>query len=174
VARGLTARTKLAGLADFQQGSALEMPFEAGSFDGAYMIHVGMNVADKTGIFREVRRVLKPGALFTIFDILRVGDGAMRYPVPWALSEETSFVGTAKEYREALQKVGFEIAQERGRGAFGIAFTERVMARMAQGGPPALGLHLLVGEKTPLMIKNILAMMKETVLEPVEIYARTV
>jgi SAM-dependent methyltransferase len=174
VARGLTARTKLAGLADFQQGSALEMPFEAGSFDGAYMIHVGMNVADKTGVFREVRRVLKSGALFTIFDILRVGDGAMRYPVPWALSEETSFVATAKEYREALQKVGFEIAQERGRGAFGIAFTERVMARMAQGGPPALGLHLLVGEKTPLMIKNILAMMKETVLEPVEIYARTV
>lgn len=173
-ARGLTERTKLSGLADFQQGSALEMPFEAGSFDGAYMIHVGMNVADKTGVFREVRRVLKSGALFTIFDILRVGDGAMRYPVPWALSEETSFVGTAKEYREALQKVGFEIAQERGRGAFGIAFTERVMARMAQGGPPALGLHLIVGEKTPLMIKNILAMMKETVLEPVELYARAV
>jgi 2-polyprenyl-3-methyl-5-hydroxy-6-metoxy-1,4-benzoquinol methylase len=51
VARSLTARTKLDGLVEFRQGSALELPFDAGSFDGAYMIHVGMNVADKAGIF---------------------------------------------------------------------------------------------------------------------------
>jgi len=174
VARSLTARTKLDGLVEFRQGSALEMPFEAGSFEGAYMIHVGMNIADKAGIFREVRRVLKAGGLFTVFDILRVGDGAMRYPVPWALSEETSFVWAPNKYREALQNAEFRVEQERGRGPFGIAFTERVMARMAQGGPPALGLHLLMGEKAPMMIKNILAMMKEGVLEPVEVYARAV
>jgi ubiquinone/menaquinone biosynthesis C-methylase UbiE len=174
VARSLTARTKLDGLVEFRQGSALEMPFEPGSFDGAYMIHVGMNIADKAGIFREVRRVLKAGGLFTVFDILRVGEGAIQYPVPWALSEETSFVRTAKEYRDALQNAGFQIAQERGRGPFSIEFAERVMARMAQGGPPALGLHLLMGEKAPMMTRNILAMMKEGVLEPVEIYARAV
>jgi len=183
-AESLTGRTKLDGLAKFQQGSALAMPFERDTFDGAYMIHVGMNIADKAGIFREVRRVVKAGGLFTIFDIMstgdrRAGDGraleaAIRYPVPWALSGETSFVGTREEYREPLHKAGFEIVQERGRAAFGIEFTERVMARMAQGGPPALGLHLLMGEKTPLMIKNILAMMKEGVLEPVELQARAV
>jgi ubiquinone/menaquinone biosynthesis C-methylase UbiE len=174
VAGSLTVRTKLDGLVEFRQGSALEMPFERGSFDRAYMIHVGMNVADKGGIFKEVRRVLKPGGLFTIFDILRVGDGVMRYPVPWALSEETSFVRTAKDYRDGLQAAGFQIAQERGRGAFSIAFTERVMARMAQGGAPALGLHLLMGEKAPMMMRNILGMMKEGVLEPVEFHARAV
>ena len=48
------------------------------------------------------------------------------------------------------------------------------MARMAQGGPPALGLHLLMGEKAPIMIRNILAMMKEGILEPVELHARGV
>jgi SAM-dependent methyltransferase len=174
VARSLTVRTKLDGLVEFRQGSALEMPFEGESFDRAYMIHVGMNIADKTGIFREVRRVLKAGGLFTVFDIVRVKEGAIQYPVPWALSEETSFVGTTKDYREALQGAGFQIAQERGRGPFAIELTERVMARIAQGGPPALGLHLLMGEKTPVMIKNILAMMKEGVLEAVEIYARAV
>jgi hypothetical protein len=79
-----------------------------------------------------------------------------------------------KDYREALQAAGFQIAQEHGRGPFGIAFAERVVARMAQGGPPALGLHLLMGEKAPVMSGNILAMMKEGVLEPVEIYARAV
>src|SRR5260370_16807163 len=107
VAGSLTRRTKLDGLAEFRQGSALELPFERGTFDRAYMIHVGMNIADKAGIFREVRRVLKPEGLFTIFVIMRTwngrtgdgrsGDGAIRYPVPWALSEETSFVAPLKE-----------------------------------------------------------------------------
>src|SRR6266853_2452326 len=189
VAGSLTRLTKLDGLAEFRQGSALDMPFEQDAFDGAYMIHVGMNVADKAGVFREVRRVVKAGGLFTIFDIMRSGEGrtkdgqtrdgraaeaAIHYPVPWALSEEASFVSTREEYREALQKAGFEIVRERGRRAFGIEFTERVMARMAQGGPPALGLHLLMGEKAPLMVKNILGMMKEGVLEPVELQARAV
>ena len=174
VATGLTKRTKLDGLVEFRQASALQLPFVAGTFDRAYMIHVGMNIADRSGIFQEVRRVLKPAGLFTVFDIMRTGDGPIRYPVPWALAEETSFVATAKDYRDALQLAGFRIAQERGRGPFSIEFTERMMARMAQGGPPALGLHLLMGEKTPLMVKNILAMMKEGILEPVELHARAV
>jgi len=174
VARSLTTRTKLDGLVEFRQGSALELPFAPGTFDRSYMIHVGMNIADKAGIFREVRRVLKPDGLFTVFDIVRTGHGPLRYPVPWATSEETSFVGEVKEYRDALQNAGFRIAQERGRREFSITFTERMMARMAQGSPPALGLHLLMGEKTPVMVKNILAMMKEGVLEPVEFHARAV
>jgi SAM-dependent methyltransferase len=172
VATSLTKRTKLDELVEFRQGSALELPFAADSFDRAYMLHVGMNIADKAGVFREVRRVLKPGGLFAVFDIVRIGNGVIRYPVPWALSEETSFVGRLKEYRDALEGAGFRVAAERGRGAFSIAFTERLMARMAQGGPPALGLHLLMGEKAPVMVGNILAAMKEGVLEPMEVFAR--
>jgi len=45
---------------------------------------------------------------------------------------------------------------------------------MEQDGPPALGLHLLMGEKAPIMTGNMLAMMKEGVLEPVELHARAV
>ena len=172
VATSLTKRTKLDGLVKFRQGSALELPFDRETFDRAYMIHVGMNIADKAGIFREVRRVLKAAGMFTIYDILRTRDGAIRYPVPWATSEETSFVGTVKEYRDALEDNKFRIVQERGRGAFAIEFTQRTLARMAQGGPPVLGLHLLMGEKAPLMAGNMLAALKEGILEPVELFAR--
>jgi MPBQ/MSBQ methyltransferase len=158
---------------------ALELPFERDTFDGAYMLHVGMNIADKAGIFREVRRVLKAGSLFSVYDILfgdagPTGKRAIQYPVPWALSEETSFVGTGKEYREALQKAGFEVTQERARTEFAIAFMERAMARMAQGGPPTLGLQLLLGDKAPVMMKSVLGMMKEGILQPVELYARAI
>jgi hypothetical protein len=43
---------------------------------------------------------------------------------------------------------------------------------MAKNGPPVLGLQLLMGENTPLMVKNVLAMMKEGLVEPVELVAR--
>jgi len=174
VAKSLTQLVKLERLVEFHQGSALQLPFEEKRFDRAYMIHVGMNIADKAGVFREVRRVLKPGGLFMVFDFMRAGDGAMRFPVPWALTEETSFVVAAKEYRKALAEAGFEIVHERGRRAFAIEFTEKTMARLAQGGPPALGLHLLMGEKTPVMAGNMFAMMKEGLVEPVEICGKAV
>ena len=173
-ARSLTKRVKLDALVDFQQGSALQMPFAPDTFDGAYMIHVGMNIADKAGIFREVRRVLKKGALFTVFDFVRSREGAIHFPVPWALSQGSSFVARVKDYRDALEKAGFRVEKERERQAFSIAFLERFMARMAQSGPPALGLHLLMGEQAPTMARNMLAMMKEGILEPVEMFARAV
>ncbi len=171
-AKRLTQVVKLDHLVDFRQGSALQMPFEKDMFDRACMIHVGMNIADKAGVYREVRRVLKPGGLFAIFDILRMGTGAIQYPVPWAMSEETSFVADMRQYTHALETSGFRMERERRRGAFGIEFTQKVVARLAGGGPPALGLHLLMGEKTSLMIKNILAGMEQGVMEPVEIVAR--
>lgn len=174
VAKSLTRRTKLDHLVDFIQASALDLKFGPKSFDRAYMIHVGMNIADKAGVFREVRRVLKPGGKFAIFDILRAGDAPMTYPVPWASSEETSFVVDHGGYRDALEKTGFHVERERVRTAFAIEFTERAIARAAQIGQPALALHLLMGDLAPVMIKNVLAMMKQGVLEPVEFFARAV
>jgi ubiquinone/menaquinone biosynthesis C-methylase UbiE len=174
VAQSLTRLVKLDHQVEFRLGSALELPFEAETFDRAYMIHVGMNLPDKAGVYREVRRVLKSGELFTVFDFVRTGDGPIRYPVPWALSEETSFVSSAKDYRDALESAGFRVAAERPRRDFAIQFIGQMMARLAQGGPPALGLHLLMGEHTPVMARNMLANMQEGILEPVELYARAV
>jgi ubiquinone/menaquinone biosynthesis C-methylase UbiE len=86
----LTHRTKLDHAVEFLHGSALALPFGTANFDRAYTIHAGMNIADKLGLFREVRRVLKPEGLFAIFDLMRPAEGPIRYPVPWALTGETS------------------------------------------------------------------------------------
>jgi SAM-dependent methyltransferase len=131
VANGLTRMVKLDPLVEFQQASALAVPFEPETFDGAFMIHAGMNIADKTGVCREVRRVLKSGGLFAVFDIVRTSDGTIRYPVPWAVDEETSFVAEVKDYRDALEEAGFRVVLERSRKAFAIEFTERAIARGA-------------------------------------------
>jgi SAM-dependent methyltransferase len=66
------------------QGSAVAMPFADSSFDGAYMLHVGMNIVDKEKLGLEVARVLRPGSLFGIYDVMQTGPGELAYPVPWA------------------------------------------------------------------------------------------
>ena len=74
-AQALARRVGLDGRVSYRQASALALPFEPGTFDGAYMMHVGMNIADKPAVFAEVRRVLKPGSRFGIFDVMRTGGG---------------------------------------------------------------------------------------------------
>jgi ubiquinone/menaquinone biosynthesis C-methylase UbiE len=172
VAQALTKFTKLESAAHFQQASALALPFGPASFDRAYMLHVGMNLADKAAVFREVRRVLKNGGIFALYDIMRSGPGNFAFPVPWAQSMETSFVAEPGDYRRALQEAGFRIEKERGRRQYAIEFTRQAMARVAEGGTPALGLHLLIGERTPDMMKSMLAAMQGGVLEPVEMIGR--
>jgi ubiquinone/menaquinone biosynthesis C-methylase UbiE len=61
--RVLTEWTGLTDQVQLLEGSVLDLPLEAASVDAAYMIHVGMNIADKVGIAREAKRVLKPGGV---------------------------------------------------------------------------------------------------------------
>lgn len=129
-----------------------------------------MNIADKAGVFREVARVLKPGARFAIFDVMRKGDGAFEFPVPWALSSETSFVTSAEEYRQALQTAGFHIGHQRERRQFALEFMQRMKAR-AVSTTPALGIQLLMGEQALVMLKNVMAAIASGTLEPVELVA---
>ena len=49
-------------------GRAEAIPFASGSFDGATCTFVHHHMADPVGAFREVRRVLKPGARFVILN----------------------------------------------------------------------------------------------------------
>lgn len=172
VARRLTEMTKLAATVEFQHASALAPPFPPASFDRAVMIHVGMNVDDKPRLFRAVRRLLKPQALFAIFDLMRTGDGDLRYPVPWAASEDASFVAIPAAYRAALEAAGFNVLRETDRRAEAIEFTKRMMAARAAQGSPALGLHLLMGERTPVMVQNMLAMLEANQLAPIELLAQ--
>jgi ubiquinone/menaquinone biosynthesis C-methylase UbiE len=168
VAQHLTRMLKVDGKAEFRQASALELPFPTATFDGAYMIHVGMNLEDKAGVFREVARVLRPGGSFAIFDIMRKGKGALDFPLPWAVTPATSFMCSAEEYRRALEEAGFRIEHERDQTQFALDFMQRTMARSS---PPVLGVHLLIGEQAPVMLKNVMAAIAKGDAAPVEIVA---
>jgi ubiquinone/menaquinone biosynthesis C-methylase UbiE len=170
LAAALAARVGLAERVSYRQGSALALPFPAGSFDGAYMLHVGMNIEDKARLFAEVRRVLKPGGVFGVYDVMREREGQLSFPVPWAVAAETSFVGSAVDYRRLLEAAGFSVRNERSRRDFAIEFFRQLRARTAAaGGPPSLGLHLLMGTTAPQKIANMVDNLEHGLIAPTEI-----
>ena len=172
-ARALSRWTKLDALLSFHHGSALEMPFADGEFDRAYMLHVGMNIPDKAALFSEVARVLRPGATLAVYDVMRVGDGALAFPVPWAATPDISALATPDAYKAALRASRLEIVSERARRDFAIEFFHTLRARMAgAGGPPPLGLHLVMGADSRLKIGNMMANIELDVIAPVELIAR--
>lgn len=116
------------------RGSALSMPFAEGSFDGAYMLHVGMNIEDKEQLALEVARVLRPGAVFGIYDVMRTGPGDLAFPVPWATTADLSAVAEPERYKKALQAAGFTVVGERNRRDFALAFLRSCAPRPR---PPA-------------------------------------
>ncbi len=105
-ARYLTERTGQSGQVSFETASALELPFDAGRFDVVLLQHVAMNISDRTRLYREIRRVLKSGGMFAIFDVVLNG-GEPHYPVPWARTPATSFLLTAAATRAAIEPAGF-------------------------------------------------------------------
>lgn len=155
-----------------EQGSAMSMPFEGSQFDGAYMLHVGMNIEDKQALFCEVARVMKPGAAFGVYDVMRLGEEEIIYPVPWATESSTSKLASPEEYKQALRDAGFTITVENLRREFALEFFKRLKANsQASGDPPPLGLHTLMQQSTAQKIQNLIANVTGGQLAPVEIIA---
>jgi SAM-dependent methyltransferase len=154
-------------------GSALAMPFAENSFDGAYMLHVGMNIEDKEKLAVEVACVLRPGSVFGIYDVMQTGSGDLTFPVPWATTADQSAVAEPVRYKNALQKAGFSVIAERNRRDFALAFFSDLRAKTAAaGGPPPLGLHVLMGKTTPEKVQNMIDNISKGRIAPVELIAR--
>lgn len=155
-----------------QEGNALSMPFADKSFSAAYMLHVGMNIADKSALFANVARVLRAGARFSIYDVMRTGDGELPYPLPWASTAATNAIASPTHYRDALSKAGFEIVSERDRRDVALDYFARQKAQAAATGPAPLGVHTLMGARRPEMIRNMSESISDGLIAPVEIIAR--
>ena len=174
VANALAARVGLGDRVTCRQGSALNLPFAPGSFDGAYMFHVGMNVEDKAKLFREVRRVLTPAGIFGMYDVMRLAAGDLHYPVPWTGSAEVSFVEDAASYRKLLIAEGFEVLKERNRRDFALEVFAQMKARGAAGAPAPLGLHIVMGASAGQKVKNMMSDITAGLIAPTEMICRVV
>ncbi len=170
VAKDLTALTRLEDKVDFQVASALDMPFDNGTFDAAVTIHVAMNIEDRTGLYKEIARVLKKGAVLCIYDVMKKSDDSLDFPVPWAQSQTSSYLLSSEEVTTHLQSAGFDVTAVDDRTEFAYAFFEKTMAA-AIGAPSPLGVHLVMGPDAKQKITNLRANMDKGRVAPVLIMA---
>lgn len=159
LAREFTALTALSDKADFVLGSALALPFDDATFSAALTFHVGMNIADRATKYREAFRVLQPGGKLVIYDVLKGPEPGMRFPVPWADTQDTSHLVSADELHRLLSAAGFTILVEQDRTPAVLKHHRAKVAEMSVGTPPPpLGLHLLQGRTAKEKSQNMIAM----------------
>lgn len=113
------ARTRADALAladrvDFRYADACALPFEAGSFDGAWAIESMMHIPDRTAALTEIARTLRPGSPLVVTDVL------LRSPVTGEAAETVrqacrAFGSPAlpepAELRTALDRAGLEVVE---------------------------------------------------------------
>jgi len=150
-ARYLTHRTALEGQVSFQTASALELPFGDAGFDAVFLQHVAMNISDRERLYREIRRVLKPGGRFAAFDVISSG-GELHFPVPWARTAEASFLMSAEATRQAVERSGFHTLTWQDDTQSAKAW---IVQLRESGPPPAPNLGLVVGPDFPQRLANM-------------------
>jgi ubiquinone/menaquinone biosynthesis C-methylase UbiE len=151
---------------------ATALPHAANTFDRVCMLHVGMNIANKERLASELHRVVQPGGRVGIYDIMRVGDGDLVFPFPWATEATGISVATPATYRYLLERAGFRIVDQHNRREFALDFLSQLrLAGDGLEGPPPLGLHLLMGSTAPVKVKNMIAIISAGLLAPIETIA---
>jgi cyclopropane fatty-acyl-phospholipid synthase-like methyltransferase len=144
-AERLTQLFNMQDRATFIAASALDMPFDDATFDGAWSIQMNMNIEDKPGWLKEVFRVLKPGGRAVLYELCAHTNSPVHYPTPWAQDGSMSFLAVPDEFRDIISAAGFEIDAWTDKTPLAkIAFADMTEPR---GEPdlPELGTHLLVG-----------------------------
>lgn len=150
----LTAKTGLAHLVDYRQGDATNLPFDDGLFDVVWTEHMAMNIPDKTQLYKEMHRVLKPGGTLAIYDVLAGPSGPVLFPVPWARTPDVSFLVSSDELRKLLQETGFTITNWSDTTEAARAWFVNLAEKIRREGFPSLGFHLLLGADFKAMAQN--------------------
>lgn len=157
----------------FQLGSASALPFADDVFNGAWQLHVGMNVAEKNAMYTEMFRVMKSGAPFVVHDPVRGESGDVIFPVPWAAEPEMSFLDTQDAMLSCLAAAGFDIVETIDATPEGLAWFDEMDASRRK---PSTQISESVSPRAPkpleIMTKNHRANLKSGAVKILTVLAR--
>lgn len=153
----LTERCGMQSQVSFEVGNALDLPFDAGSFDLVFLQHVAMNIEDRARLYAGIARVLAPGGRLATYDVILKG-GDVHYPNPWARDPSASFLLTEDQTREALLSAGLKPVEWRDDSEVALGWFATLMA----GGPPTgPTLAVVLGPEFPALTGNLGRNLKE-------------
>jgi SAM-dependent methyltransferase len=138
--RWLNQLVGLDGDISVHQGDVTNLPFAPASFTVVMSQHVQMNVADKTRLYDEARRVLRPRGRLAIWDITAGAPGALDFPMPWADQPVLSHLVPAARLRATIESAGLEVTHWSDMTEEAVA----IMEIFLQSPPGPLGLHVFV------------------------------
>lgn len=170
VAQHLNRLTAMEDKVTIKQGDALSMPFDDAQFDGAYSMNVSMNVADKTMLYAEIFRVLKPGAWLVLSEIAKGPGGPLDFPTPWAKTAGSSFLATPKATCEGLETAGFTAITLRDTTNASLDFAARSRELVKRGEkPPHRAVRLVHGEIAAEASANSARGLRDGCTMPIEV-----
>lgn len=108
-------RMGLQNITDVIEGNFLAMPFDEGSFDGAYAIEATCHAPKLEQVYGEVYRVLRPGAYFVSYEWVATRYFDAKNPDHVRIIDEINIgnglpeMRTWKEAEDAGKAVGFEL-----------------------------------------------------------------
>ncbi len=152
-ARYLSQRTGLQERVEFHVGSALALDFADASFDVVLLQHVAMNIADRSRLYREIRRLLVAGGRFGTYDVVR-GEGEPLYPAPWARDARDSFLLDAQATLEAVEAAGLRVRAWHDDTPAARNWAAQRKAAASGSRPPAPGLGVVMGPDFPVQAGN--------------------
>jgi ubiquinone/menaquinone biosynthesis C-methylase UbiE len=142
--------TRLVGLSNqvsFQAGNALDIPFPDASFDIAWTQHSSMNIENKERLYAEIHRILRPGGLLAIHEIVAGPVQPIHVPVPWASTHDISFLRPAGELRNLIAATGFRETAWLDVTPSSLDWFRQRRAAVAAGALPTANTNLLVRER---------------------------
>jgi len=151
----------LSRLVGCRQGDATSLPFADNEFDAAITIHVAMNIPAKDRVYAEAHRVLKPGGIFTVYDILQGDGGEVLFPVPWAREPNISFLATPDEMMNLLANAGFEILKTHDSTEAGHQWFAEAVNHLKTAERPPVSPRIFLGDDFIAMAQNLTANLKE-------------
>lgn len=157
----LTAQVGLENKVRFQHGSAIDIPFEANTFDVVWMQFSGMNIADKERLYAEIRRVLRPGGLFAVHEIMAGSRQELYYPNFWANEPSISFLRQQATIRHYLAANDFEEVVWNDVTQPSYEWFRGMITKTKEAGSPSLGFQVFIADSVPVKAQNLLRNLEE-------------
>ncbi len=166
----LTERTHLTDRVHFKQGDALDLPFDAGTFDVVWTQHSSMNIPDKKGLYTQFHRVLRQGGRLAIHEVTAGTSSPIHFPALWAREASMSFLMPPDALRDLILRAGFRELVWNDSTDWSLAwFKERLSAQQNAGvSPNTPSLQLLLGSDFNVMARNHVLNMQEQRIRIIE------